>query len=128
MQKKGKQHISISWLWLFMALYLLNISVDAPDLSLQEKEDLSFNDQESIIELVVEKFLGFDNAIVEQDDADSDEQTPAKKNFSLDHFVMPKFAINTKSSGLFIEKEKSFYIVKNKELLLHSELTQPPEV
>ncbi len=57
-----------------MALYFFNISVDAPDqLPSHFPEDLSFNDQESIIELVVEKLLGFDNAIAECDDNDAEE-------------------------------------------------------
>ena len=57
-----------------MGIYLLNISVDSADPNPQNiPEDLSFNDQESIIELVVEKVLVFENAIEEYDEHDSEE-------------------------------------------------------
>lgn len=57
-----------------MGLYLLNISVDVADPgSANNPENLSFNDQESIIEIVVEKILGFENAIEEFEDHDPEE-------------------------------------------------------
>lgn len=62
--------------WIFMGLYLLNLSVDMADPdSLHVAEDLTFNDQESIIELVVETFLGYEDAFQEFDDPDAEEQT-----------------------------------------------------
>ena len=69
-QQKGFVQI----FWLFMSLYLLNISVDSPDyFSNSISEDLSFNDQESIVEIVVEQVLGYENAIKEYDDNDTEE-------------------------------------------------------
>lgn len=57
-----------------MGLYLLNISVDAPDLNPENiPEDLSINDQESIVEIVVEKILGFGDVIKEYDDNDTED-------------------------------------------------------
>lgn len=57
-----------------LGLYLLNISVDTKDLYPEHiSEDLSINDQESLIELVIEKVLGFENAFKEYDDNDSQE-------------------------------------------------------
>jgi hypothetical protein len=54
-----------------MALYLLNISVDTADSTPHYlPEDLTFNDQESIVEIVLEKILGFEDAIAECDDND----------------------------------------------------------
>ncbi|MBR9860554.1 hypothetical protein GYB22_07345 [bacterium] len=67
-----------------MGLYLLNISVDTADLNSDSvSEDLSINDQESIVEIVVEKILGFENAIKEYDDHDSEDQNK-KKNVNID--------------------------------------------
>lgn len=67
-----------------MGFYLLNISVDTADLNPNYiPEDLSFNDQESIIELVIEKVLGFENAIKEYDDNDV-EDFDKKKTTSSD--------------------------------------------
>jgi hypothetical protein len=64
-----------------MAGYLLNISIDTPDGTPKGiSEDLSINDQESLIELVLEQVLGFENAIAEYDDPDADDQR--KKNVS----------------------------------------------
>lgn len=67
-------------LWGFMALYLFNISVDPTDIQPgYMPEDLSFNDQESIIEFVVEKVLGYEHAFEEFDDPDTEEHNSAKQ-------------------------------------------------
>lgn len=72
------------FLWIFMAFYFLNCSVDAPDVQIfSQQENLKFNDQESIVELLVEKVLGFENAIFEQEDVENTSQ----KSISLDFFV-----------------------------------------
>lgn len=66
-------------LWGLIGLYLLNISVDTPDPNPQHiPEDLSLNDQESIVELVVEQVLGFEDAIKEYDDYDTEEHNEKK--------------------------------------------------
>ncbi|MBD3583946.1 hypothetical protein [Flavobacterium selenitireducens] len=75
----------------FMALYLLNCCVDAPDASGRWKsENLSYNEQESVIELVVEKALGYGDVIPEYDDTDSGNESPVKKNISIDFFLLPQ--------------------------------------
>lgn len=67
-----------------MALYLLNISIDSPDKNPEHiAEDLSFNDQESMVELVLEKILGYENAIKEYDDPDRNDEHK-KKNVKVD--------------------------------------------
>ncbi|MCC4213062.1 hypothetical protein [Leeuwenhoekiella parthenopeia] len=59
-----------------MGLYLLNISVDPIDPNPEHiAEDLSINDQESIIEIVFEKVLGYEDAIKEYDDHDTEDHT-----------------------------------------------------
>ena len=70
-----------------MGLYLLNISVDTADLNPEHiPEDLSFNDQESIVELIIEKVLGFEDAIKEYDDHDTEDHNN-KKNVKIDLLV-----------------------------------------
>ncbi|WP_116108950.1 hypothetical protein [Lewinella sp. IMCC34191] len=68
--------------WGVMAAGLLNLSVDAPDMFAHHvPEDLTHNDQESIIELIVEMGLGFEDAFAEYDDDDRKEKLgngPAK--------------------------------------------------
>lgn len=57
-----------------MGLHLLNISVDSADPEPEHvPEDLSFNDQESIVEIVLEKILGYEDAIEEYDDHDTED-------------------------------------------------------
>lgn len=74
-------------LWGFLGLYFLNISVDTADLSPRHlPEDLSFNDQESVIEIIVEQVLGFQDAIKEYDDNDTEDHN-TKTNLKIDWVV-----------------------------------------
>lgn len=69
-----REHILVKYIWLSMALYIFNFSIDIPDYFGDEvAEDLNFNDIESISELVLEKFLGIDNACPEHDENDPEE-------------------------------------------------------
>ncbi|MEK6479063.1 hypothetical protein WJR50_16065 [Catalinimonas sp. 4WD22] len=75
-----RHSVCFRYLWAAMALYLLNISVDATDPYPEHiAEDLSINDQESMVEIFIEKILGYENAIAEYDDQDTDEQTKKSK-------------------------------------------------
>src|SRR5690606_17957684 len=79
-----RHSIAIRFLWGFMGLYFLNMSVDTVDAYPNNiPEDLSFNDQESIVEIVVEQVLGYENAIEEHDDPDTENHTK-KSNFKID--------------------------------------------
>lgn len=90
-----------------MGLYLLNVSVDTPDLYPEHiPEDLSFNDQESIIEIIVEKVLGYENAIEEYDDHDTKDHNE-KKNVKIDLLVY-QVTTNEDFQRKLIE-EKSLY-------------------
>ncbi len=87
-----------------MGLYLLNISVDTADPNPNHiPEDLSINDQESIIEIVLEKVLGYENAIKEYDDNDTEDlnKKPSVKIDLTTHYVvytlLHQFIIQTAS-------------------------------
>ena len=68
---------------------MLNVSVDIADPNSPfTPEDLSINDQESIIEIIVEKIFGFENAISEYDDHDTEEQN-GKKSTTIDFLSVP---------------------------------------
>ncbi|MEB2777709.1 hypothetical protein SYJ56_20505 [Algoriphagus sp. D3-2-R+10] len=70
-----------------MGLYLFNLSADTADPHPAHiPEDLSINDQESIIEIFVEKILGYEDAIKEYDGADTEEHNK-KTTISIDLFV-----------------------------------------
>ena len=88
-----------------MGLYLLNISVDTPDPEPEYiPEDLSFNDQESIIEIIVEKVLGFEDAIKEYDDHDTEDHNK-KKNVQIDLSVYELVADKIDKNQFFERKE-----------------------
>lgn len=70
-----------------MGLYLLNTSVDTVDPNPEHiPEDLSYNDQESILEIFIEQVLGYEDAIKEYDDHDTKDHNK-KKNVNIDFLV-----------------------------------------
>lgn len=73
-----------------LSLYFLNISIDANDsFAYDVPENLSYNKQESIVEVIVEKVFGFENAIAEYEEQDTDQSWQVKKNISVDVFLVP---------------------------------------
>ncbi|PTB96581.1 hypothetical protein C9994_06660 [Marivirga lumbricoides] len=107
-----------------MGFYLLNISVDTVDPKPEYiPEDLSINDQESILEIIVEKVLGYENAIKEYDDHDSEDHNKKKetKTDLLIHFP--------KTYNLFnhLNKRKILYPNQENQLLnAFKEIDSPP--
>lgn len=93
----------------FMALYMLNISVDSPDkYPNYVPEDLSFNDQESIFEIIIEGVLGCEDAIPEYDDNDLNENNTTKNNITIDNFVLPY--LNQDLTAILLKKKnKTIY-------------------
>ena len=78
-----------------MGLYLFNISIDTADPNPESiPEDLSFNDQESFAEIVLEEFLGFEDAFKEYDDHDTGDHNKKKAHLDvLYHFMNGKGGI-----------------------------------
>lgn len=93
-------------LWGIIGLYLLNISIDPADPNPEHiPEDLTFNDQESIIEIVLEKVLGYEDAIKEYDDYDTEDHN-TKTNVKIDlatHYIVDN---NLNQSFVEIKKHK----------------------
>ncbi len=107
---------------LIIGLVILNISVDSPDFNKKFPEDLSLNDQESIVEIVIEKILGFEDAIPEYEDSDNENHL-VKKNFSLDNYVLdkrPEFIFDVSLQKLL----NSEY--QHKYYNFYPEVTSPP--
>lgn len=93
--------------WGLIGLYLLNISVDTADSNPEYiPEDLSINDQESVVEIVVEKILGYENAIKEYDDNDTEDHNK-HKNIKIDLLVHIIQADEIKQS--LIDERKKLY-------------------
>lgn len=98
-------------IWGLMGLYFLNISVDAPDPFPEHiSEDLTINDQESIIEIVLEKILGYENAVPEHDDNDVEDHTQ-KTNFKID--VITHYTFDSSIKPIFITTTKQKYSDQN---------------
>lgn len=90
-----------------MALYLLNISVDTSDTNPDYVvEDLSINDQESIVELVVEKFLGYGNVIKEYDDPDAQDHNK-RSNIKPDLYAQLGSEVDKKNFVISINGQKT---------------------
>jgi hypothetical protein len=93
----------IPFFWCLLGIYFLNISVDATDnLYFDKPEDLTVNNQESIIEIVVEKVLGYENAISEQDDNDNSQNSIFKKLKSIE------YTFHLEETTLFINPALSY--------------------
>lgn len=94
-----------------MGFYFLNISVDSNDLNPQYiPEDLSINDQESIVEIIVEQVLGYEDAIKEYDDNDAEDHNN-QSNFKIDIITQ-----NSVDSNFYL----SFTTSKEQEFLYYN--------
>ena len=111
-----------------MGLYLLNLSVDTiAHIPSYVPQDLSVNDQESIVELIVEKVLGFEDAIKETDDSEREEHND-KKNTKIDFLVYQ--ATNSKDDPYRSRSDKRQYLNHN-DLITSDYLaidTPPPKI
>jgi len=65
------------WVRIFsfvMALHVFNLSIDTRDAHPDcVPEDLSINDQETVFEFIMESVLGYENAVAEHDEQDSED-------------------------------------------------------
>ena len=71
-----------------LAFHIFNCSVDTPDAKPDYiPEDLSYNDIESVAELILEKVLNIENAIAEHDENDTEDGNSfdLKKEFVYYH-------------------------------------------
>ena len=108
-----------------MGIFLLNISVDTADPNPEYiPEDLSFNDQESIVEIIVEQVLGYENAIKEYDDHDT-EDTNKQKNVKIDLLVHAAKAVASLNDNL-IQKKKLYTHYETSLVYGINEIDSPP--
>lgn len=95
--------------WLFFALFILNFSIDVPDTDTDSvSENLAYNDIESISEFVLESVLGFENAIPEHDEDDSDEKKDFHKKIELHNHL--KVHLKDNIFIVFTIKNQQFFI------------------
>jgi len=73
---------------------MFNCCVDMPDAQPDQiAENLSINDMESLVEIVLEQAIGIENAIAEHDEPDN--QAPVDLKYSLE-FCFYQISIKTK--------------------------------
>ena len=111
-------------------LHVLNCSVDIPDPNGQHvSENLSFNDQESIVEIFVEKILGFGNVIAEYDDVDGIKHDKMQATYSLDFVYFSILKLFSYQETDFKEKGRSsFFYLKHYSLEHIKNFLHPPEL
>jgi len=72
--QRFRHHIIFRLICLMLAFHIFNCSVDTPDAKPEYiPEDLTYNDIESVAELVLEKVLNIENAIAEHDENDTED-------------------------------------------------------
>jgi hypothetical protein len=83
--KVFRRHIVFRIICCLLAVHIFNISVDMPDANPDDvAEDLTINDQETIVELVLEKCIGIEDAIAEHDEpGDESQNFEMTKEFQL---------------------------------------------
>ena len=109
----SRKHTGIRIFWGLIALYMLNICVDSPDLFPNQPENLNINDQESVIELVVEQVLDLGDVIPEYDDNDTEEHTSSKTSVTLDHFIVDKSLIAFQQNFSLLKKQNTLFALAN---------------
>lgn len=125
MLSKLRHQLFKKFFWGLMGIYLLNISVDTPDPSPESvPEDLTYNDQESVIEIFIEKVLGFEDAIAEYDDNDSKDHR--KKQTIKIELVMSWTEKFNSFNPLLKEKKQRFYNYENSLIHRYIEIDSPP--
>lgn len=113
-----------------MALYLFNICADAPDPGLPSTpENLAYNDIESVLEILLEHTLYFENAVPEYDDADCDQPEnsrpiKAAAPFILEIVLLPALLVEFPASMPKIQALPDTSLLPS---LAYDVLTPPPE-
>ena len=121
----SRKHTGIRIFWGLIALYMLNICVDSPDLFPNQPENLNINDQESVIELVVEQVLDLGDVIPEYDDNDTEEHTSSKTSVNLDHFIVDKASIAFQQNFSLLKNQNTLFALAN-FCTLSLEVDAPP--
>jgi hypothetical protein len=118
-----RKNFALKFLWMLLALHILNCSIDAPDAKPNYiPEDLSYNEVESITEYVLEHLFDLNNIVNEQEDTDENDSFSAKKTIDLSHYQQ---GLNYILSYFFSKFNFALYSEVYSEIY-HPELVPPP--
>ena len=124
--QRFRQHIIFRLVCLMLAFHIFNFSVDTPDAqSDYVPEDLTYNDMESVVEIVLENVFDIQNAIAEHDENDTEEGNSftIKKDFSF-HNRSKVEKINIFDNGLHITISTDYKEQFSSQF--HPEIVPPP--
>lgn len=86
----------------FLALYILNCSVEHPGANrLGLAEEMGINYQESLVELLIEQFLGYEYAIAEYEEEESPDNSSFKKVLEV---LLGAFGTSGLPSAKYLDK------------------------
>lgn len=119
----------LNFFWMFLALFLLNTSIDVADeLPSNITEDLSFNEQESIVEYVLEEMMGIEDAMPESEDNDPSQNTTVKKATGFDQFIVSPALIHKELYAVYSKaayRPQEVFFISGSYIKI---ITPPPEV
>lgn len=100
-----RKSVFFRFLWILVCIQMFNISVDAPDGHTDAiKEDLSINEMESVVEIVLEQCFDIADAIPEHDEEDDNEANSIGK-YSLQFFCNSQQHSIEKAQHMIISKK-----------------------
>jgi len=119
----------LKFFWILMAFYLLNCSVDTTPLFVETRQaqTIGQNDQESIIEIITEQILGFENAIPESLDHHMDQKAQLKKAATTDLFILPNCTFHAPLLSLFPLQKQAITTQANLNTFYFKIPSPPPE-
>lgn len=119
-----RKYLIFRLICLSMSIQILNLSVDAPDFTVSNlPEDLAYNDMESVVEIVLEGLLGFENAIAEREENDENDGS----SLDFKKFVFAKEDANSNGLLKVCLKDRFFDTYSNSHFLsVQSEVPYPP--
>lgn len=124
-----RRNIFLKYLWIGLALFIFNFSIDAPDaFGDAVPEDLSYNDIESITELILEDVLGIYNAFPEHEENDPEDEGGRCKKFDFKFNQNLPLTIDTKVAIFNEERIFSVYNTSQPVSPFLQGLIKPPQV
>jgi hypothetical protein len=109
-----------------MAVHIFNCSVDTPDAQPDYvPEDLSYNDMESVSEIVLEKVLEINNAVAEHEENDTDDGN----GFDLKKEIVFYYQRRVENKNLFYKGVHIIDSIQYNEQYssqFHPEIVPPP--
>jgi hypothetical protein len=121
-----RQHFIFRLFWLFMAVHVINCSIDAPDARPDYvPEDLTYNDMESIAEIIFEQVLNIKDAFAEHDENDTEDGSSFSVKKETIHSLTNEVEVNKFFENEYLIIASTFYD-EQYSLQFHPEIEPPP--